>query len=145
MLVFLGGVAKIYPNLSYGAKRNTNRHFRRRCHGWIPSPYLVIVLRNANSSGDGEGGNWSRWMGTPMDGVGAVDSMVVERQRKRCGGGGGGEYGGGGGVGWQGRRAIPRHPVGKARGHCACRWWRLVALHGGQALGDGRLLRVEAR
>ena len=30
--------------------RNTNKHFWRRCRGWILSPYLVIAFRNAHKA-----------------------------------------------------------------------------------------------
>ena len=45
MLVLLGGVAKIYPNLSDGAKK-----YQQAFLVPLPaSPYLVIVLRNTNN------------------------------------------------------------------------------------------------
>ena len=48
MLVFLGGIAKIDPNLSDGAKKY-QQTFLVLFIGMDSSPYLVIALRNANS------------------------------------------------------------------------------------------------
>jgi hypothetical protein len=46
--MFLSGVAKIYPNLSDGAKKY-QQAFLTLLPGMDSIPYLVIMLRNANS------------------------------------------------------------------------------------------------
>ena len=48
MLVFLGGVAKIYPNLSDGVKKRQQAFLAPLPGMDLKTPYLVIAFRNAN-------------------------------------------------------------------------------------------------